>query len=300
MNIAHIKHLKQSGIISKQKYNELLNNTQQYSSQQQQQQHDNNIKTNIQQYAVDTYTNDGKKQPKQEQTITKDINTFFDKIYLLNLDTRPDRLVKMQERFRENNIKNYVRFPAIDGRDSKYNKHFNSLKYFFETRGAYGVLLSMYYILTNAIQNGYRSILIFEDDAVFHHNFTQIFNNQMKHISADWKLLYLGSSMHTWRIASRCVKRNGFLIPNGTVAGAFALGISYKCFPYLLKQIIAFKSAWDLAPLKTINQLFKNQCYVIYPNIVVADPRDSNIRNGKTLEKKANDCGWILTNYNFT
>jgi GR25 family glycosyltransferase involved in LPS biosynthesis len=159
--------------------------------------------------------------------------------------------------------------------------------------------LSIYSILLNAIKNNYKKFLIFEDDAVFHKNFTEIFNKQINKLPDNWKLLYLGSSMHTWRINSRCIFKDGFLIPSGSIPGAFALGISSECFPYLIQQISTFRSAWDLLPLKTINTIFKNQCYVIYPNIVVADPRDSNIRNGKTLQKKATDCGWKLNDYVF-
>lgn len=312
-SIAYINDLKNSGVITKQKHNELLKSIkiQQKIQQQQKKQHEKileyqqKIVKEQKQVQEEQKEKQGQNKQLEKQTIETNIlkqnviNTFFDKIYLLNLDNRPDRLQLMKQKFKENGILNFTRFSAINGKDPKYNQHFNSLKHFFESRGAYGVLLSIYSIITNAMQNGYKKILIFEDDAVFHKNFIDIFNQQVKKLPNYWKLLYLGSSMHTWRIQSRCMFKDGFLIPSGSIPGAFALGISHECFPHLLQQIMTFRSAWDLTPLKAINTIYKSQCFVIYPNIVVADPRDSNIRNGKTLQKKASDCGWKLENYNF-
>jgi GR25 family glycosyltransferase involved in LPS biosynthesis len=298
--ILYVKDLKNSGVISRKKYDEMIKQIHRQSLEQQKQQQELIKKSQQSQQDKQPYKLNIQihEETKPIQKHNK-INTFFDKIYLLNLDTRPDRLKTMKQRFKENGISNFTRFSAINGKDEQYNQHFNSLKGFFDSRGAYGVLLSIYKILMNAIQNGYKKILIFEDDAVFHKNFTEIFNHQMNKLPEYWKLLYLGSSMHTWRINSRCACKDGFLIPSGSIPGAFALGISSDCYPHLLKQIMTFSSAWDLAPLKAINTIYKNQCFVIYPNVVVADPRDSNIRNGKTLEKKAYDCGWKIPDYDF-
>jgi hypothetical protein len=230
-----------------------------------------------------------------------DINLRLElSIYLLNLDSRTDRLENMTKRLKKNNITNYKRFSAINGKLYPYNQQWRSLKFFFESVGAYGVLVSAYGIILDAIQNKYKKILILEDDAIFHENFTELFEKQTSNIPEYWKLLYLGSSMHKWRIQSRCRSGDGYLIPQGSIPGAFALGISYECYLPLIQQILSFRSAWDLGPLKYINTIFKGQCNVLYPNIIIADTRDSDIREAKNLQLKSNDCCWDLYKYDFS
>ena len=65
-------------------------------------------------------------------------------------------------------------------------------------------------------------------------------------------------------------------------------------------NIMKLNSSWDMGPLKVVNQMFPGQCYIIYPNIIIADTRDSDIREPKSLEKKKNDCGWNLELYDWS
>ena len=90
-----------------------------------------------------------------------------------------------------------------------------------------------------------------------------------------------------------------YLVPQGSIPGAFALGIKKECFSILIKNIIKLNSPWDMAPLKAINQTFPGKCYVMYPNLIIADTRDSDIREPKSLEEKRRNCGWKLENYDW-
>ena len=231
------------------------------------------------------------------------INFYFDKIYVLNLDHRVDRMNKMLSRLQKNNITNYIRFPAINGYKEPYYSQWNNIKRrsfgFLETPGSYGVLLSAYFIINHAIMNNYQNILILEDDIIFHKGFESLFSSKMSTIPQNWKLLYLGSSMHQWRIEQRCRRYENYLVPQGSIPGAFALGIKKECFSILIKNIMKLNSPWDMAPLKTINQTFPGECYVLYPNLIIADTRDSDIREPKSLEEKKRSCGWNLDNYDW-
>ena len=233
------------------------------------------------------------------------INNYFDKIYVLNLNHRHDRMQKMVSRLKKNNITNYIRFSAINGSEEPYYSQWSYIKKmrpfgFLETPGSYGVLLSAYFIIIHATQNNYQSILILEDDVIFHCNFKNLFSSKISNIPLNWKLLYLGSSMHQWRIEQRCRHYPNYLVPQGSIPGAFALGIKKECFPILVKSIMKLNSPWDMAPLKTINQTFPGQCYVLYPNLVIADTQDSDIREPKSLDIKKRDCGWKLEDYDWT
>tara|TARA_B100000674_G_scaffold497653_1_gene532278 strand:- start:3570 stop:4304 length:735 start_codon:yes stop_codon:yes gene_type:complete len=227
----------------------------------------------------------------------KDINTYFDKIYIINLSKRVDRWDKMLIKTNKYNIKNYIQFPAINGYDEPYYSKWRQIKGFFETPGAFGVIMSVYNVLLDAIHNKYKSILILEDDVLFHKNFNYLFKLHTQYIPEYWKLLFLGSSMHSWRINERCILKNGYLIPKGSIPGAFALGIKSDIYNQLISLILQCRSAWDLEPIKIINKMYYKQCFVIFPNIIISDTRDSNIRNGKNLNKKARDCLWDLKNY---
>ena len=231
--------------------------------------------------------------------VSFEINSFFDKIYVLNLDHRSDRMTAMKEKLAKNGINNYKRFPAIDGKIKPHIDHWRNLKYFFDTPGAYGVLMSAYFIIIDAIMNKYHQILILEDDVIFHKDFTNLFNQKIKSIPPFWKLLFLGSSMHQWRFQQRCKITPDYVIPRGSIPGAFALAIKSDCYLSLITEIKKMTSSWDLAPIKYINSIFPNQCFVLNPNLIISDTRDSDIRDGKNMDRKCHDCGWKIENYDF-
>ena len=232
--------------------------------------------------------------------VSFDINSFFDKIYVLNLDHRSDRMSSMKKKLHKNGITNYCRFPAINGNQKPHIDYWRNLKYFFDTPGAYGVLISAYFILIDALKNRYHQILILEDDVIFHHDFTKLFNQKIRNIPPYWKLLFLGSSMHQWRFEQRCKILTDYMIPRGSIPGAFALGIKCDSYLPLITQIKKLNSSWDLGPIKYINTLFPNQCFVLKPNLIIADTKDSDIRDGKDMSTKCKDCGWSLENYDLT
>ena len=75
---------------------------------------------------------------------------FIDKIIYINLDHRTDRKKEIENELEKFNLKNYERFPAI--------KHIN---------GAIGCSKSHLEIIKNAKQQGYKNILVLEDDFEF-------------------------------------------------------------------------------------------------------------------------------------
>ena len=229
--------------------------------------------------------------------VSFDINSFFDKIYILNLDHRADRLESMKIKLEKYKVFNYKRFSAINGRKKPFLDYWRNTKRFFDTAGAFGVLMSVYFIIVDAIKNKYKQILILEDDVIFHKDFNNLFNRKIRSIPDDWKLLFLGSSMHKWRYEQRCKIHHDYVIPKGSIPGAFALGIDSECYIPIINQLKKLDSAWDLAPLKFINTIYHNKCFVMKPNIIIADTRDSDIREAKSLEIKSKDCDWKLTEY---
>lgn len=224
-----------------------------------------------------------------------DINNYFDKIMIVNLDKRIDRWNKLLPKLQENNITNYIRISAVDPTIAPYN-NLKLPNNFYDTIGAYGMLCSAYLVILHAKRNNYKRILLLEDDILFHKQFSSTFSNKIGAIP-DWYLLYFGTSIHQWRFKERCRYKKDYIQASGTIAGAFGVGIDSRIYDILLHNILTMNQSWDIGPLKLINKLYPNKCFIFYPYLIIANTEDSNIRNGKTLEYKSKQCNWDLNLY---
>ena len=227
------------------------------------------------------------------------LDRYFDQIYIINLAHRTDRWQAMRYKMQKLHISNYLKFPAINGKQEPFVSYWRKLPSFYESAGAYGLLHTIYQLLLHAHQNQHRKILILEDDVIFHRDFNQRFTQAVTKLPS-WKLLYLGSSLHDWRFKERCHFRTHYLTAKGSIPGAFALGVDASVFLALAWEVKKCQGPWDLLPLKVINTRFPGQCPVLFPNLVIADPTDSDIRNDKSLWAKAKKCRWNLSQYDFS
>ena len=91
---------------------------------------------------------------------------YFDKVFLINLDKRKDRLDRCNEIFEKNGVLDLVeRFPGIipdPSEDIPYTKDTEKIKV-----PLYGCLLSHINIIKKAKSEGLKSILVLEDDVEF-------------------------------------------------------------------------------------------------------------------------------------
>lgn len=231
-----------------------------------------------------------------------DINEYFDKIFIINLKKRTDRKEKMIKRLSRAKITNYEFVEAINGNEEPYLTIYR-IKYHFqgfhENPGALGILLSALKVLVWSVKQKYKKILILEDDAVFHLNFKETFQENIKKIPSTWRLLYFGTSMHRWRLKERCSYEDGYLTAEGSISGAFAIGIDESIFLDLIKFIPGARKAWDVDPLKQINLKYHSDVYVFNPYLIVCDTIDSDIRRSKHLNEKVRSSKWDLSLYDW-
>src|ERR1043165_9507950 len=110
----------------------------------------------------------------------------FDKIYLINLDQRPDRYEDSLLQLNSIGLKNVIRFPAINA------KAMGITKRDLDNPGLIGCFLSHYFILQEAVMNNYKRLLIFEDDVTFIKGFNEAFAYAKKQLPDDWEMVYLG------------------------------------------------------------------------------------------------------------
>lgn len=114
------------------------------------------------------------------------INDFVDKIYCLNLDSRPDRWQQSQQEFQKHDL-TVDRVSAINGH--KLNINLPGVK-----PGAMGCSLSHQLAIRMARQNRYNSVMILEDDVEFAENLQQQFADYVLQIPANWDIIYLGGN----------------------------------------------------------------------------------------------------------
>ena len=233
---------------------------------------------------------------KQEVTEPKykefELNTYFDKIYCLNLKKRENRWIYSNYQFNNNNI-SVERYDAIDGElidfnDNDINLESFSRKGIIESKGALGCLKSHLEIIKDAKSKNYKRILIFEDDILLSDNF----NEEVKKIeNIDWNLLYLGASQFEW---SNIKPENGLYKCSKTL-GTFAYALDISIYDEILKTEESSKKSIDniLSDIQKSN----DKCYTLFPNIVISDVLESDIRSPKSIVEYSNQVKWNLDKF---
>lgn len=244
-----------------------------------------------------------------------------DMIYIINLENRDDRWMHMQKTLKHMGITKYTRFFAINGRRPDiysywYKQLITHKHYKIKSAGAYGYLLTYYYLLQDAMKKGYKSILVMDDDVLIHKNYNQIIEQIVEQIPDDFKLIYYGCCHQNHRTTSSIVDNNiidmncnvynvhNFLrrFGHGNIDGSHMLGISSSIYMELINTIPKTIYPVDSGILKDI--YLKNQmcCYVIYPCIAIQNMEESDIQNGVTgnnnkQNKLIHEWGWNINNY---
>lgn len=128
----------------------------------------------------------------------------FDQVYLISLGRRPERRERMYQSFDELGF-DVKLFEAVDGKQLNESylkqlgvKQMTNYKDPWGKRdmtfGEIGCFLSHYFIWKDIVSNGYKKVLLFEDDI----RFEPYFREKVKHmlhqanILVDWDLIYLG------------------------------------------------------------------------------------------------------------
>ena len=222
-----------------------------------------------------------------------DLNTYFDKIYCLNLKKRENRWIYSNYQFINNNI-SVERFDAIDGELIDFNNEDDinleslSRKGVIENKGALGCLKSHLEIIKDAKSKNYKRILIFEDDILLSDNF----NEEVKKIKdIDWNLLYLGASQFEWSN----IKPENELYKCSKTLGTFAYALDISIYDEVLKIEQSYKKSID--NILSDIQKFNDKCYTFFPNIVISDVSESDIRSPKSIVEYSKKVKWDLDKF---
>lgn len=114
------------------------------------------------------------------------ILSTFDRVVVINLDRRADRLADFHQGLTEWPFKKPERFPAVDGSKT------GTPAWWTQGGGAWGCFKSHYNAIEQALCDGVESLLLLEDDAVLLPDFKQRVHTFIQALPDDWGGLYLG------------------------------------------------------------------------------------------------------------
>ena len=219
------------------------------------------------------------------------VNNYFDKAWVINLERNPERLQRTRTELEKFKIE-FERFPAVDGNNIQPHEYdFSGFKPgmgLLENKWALACFRSHIEIIKDAKRKNYKRIVIFEDDIIIDPQFEVMLQN-IKEID-DWKLLYFGASQYNWNVEMEA----NFYISKNTLGG-FAYAIDSSIYDAILEEAKKEDVAIDKL-LSNIQEANYGKCYTFYPNIIIPDVTESNIRQSRNQIEHSKKMRWNLLN----
>lgn len=165
----------------------------------------------------------------------------FDKVFLVNLDKRVDRLENFQKQVEKYNLGEYSRISAIDGSTIDVKKYTNKLR-----SGELGLLMTNLNIIKESKKNKYETILVVEDDCNFSEeikNIDEYFNS----LPSDWDMLYMGGNHNTHMRVPPPVKINEKIVKLHSTYSTHFIGIKNTLYEHIESMISKYQEPLDLS-----------------------------------------------------
>lgn len=250
------------------------------------------------------------------------INSFFDHIYVVNLEKDHKKRGCITKQLDAKKIRyelwkatNGYEHPHIETWNQYQNRKLGDLtrnkdmaereawrkKHYIESPGAIGYIKTYCSIIKDAKEKKYKNILILEDDITLANNFEDKLSKLLNNISKDWKLIHLGASQYNWdNIDIEVAKEKGYYHAKRiATCGSFAMAISANIYDQILIENSYLESPFDLLPLGNIYKGNPDKCYVAYPNLALPDVRSSNIRDGRNQINHSQKMHWDINSFDF-
>ena len=241
------------------------------------------------------------------------LNVIFEEIFVINLEKDIYKRNSIIDKFKKLNI-SFKFFDAVNGYETAeivkaYNDYKNkpfdwkgSHKYeqdrqkkMIPSLGAYGYLQTWINILNLAKEKCYKNILVFDDDVIFDNNFEIKVNKFFSNIE-NFKIVSLGVSQHIWK---NIVINDNYYHPIEFTDGSFAIGVDETIYDELLDDCLKYNISFDSGPVRSIYVKYREECYICYPNIVIADLSSSDISMSRDMVEYSNKFRWELENFDY-
>jgi GR25 family glycosyltransferase involved in LPS biosynthesis len=180
------------------------------------------------------------------------INDYFDKIFCVNLDRRPDKWELCEKEFAKHGLI-VERLPAIEGKTIPYEGRLPA--------GAIGNAMSHSRILRIAKELGLQSVLIFEDDVEFDNRLQEKFSLWINEVPNNWDLLYLGGN-HNWVETLPLCSPHLMKLDNTYATHAYA--VKNTLYDLTTQRLETFSTEGDVI-MAEIQKVSNSYCFV--PNL---------------------------------
>ena len=224
------------------------------------------------------------------------LDTFFDKIFVINLEDREDKWLEICQRLTALGIQKFERFPAVKRPLCAYPEQFYADMNLSRIQpediekylaNASGCKQSHLEILKKAQLEGFENILILEDDCVFIDKAMDIFSKAWKEIqTTDWDMFYLGG-MHKKRMPPQSFRRH--LLRLACTYETHAYAVSRRGYEPLLIALGRYGEEVDVIYAKYIQP--QHACFATNPSIAFQDDASSDIVQRRIKPSKKR--GWL-------
>jgi len=233
-------------------------------------------------------------------------------VFIINLKRRRDRKQKMRAIMTSLHIEPTF-FEATDGYTDamsliyqKYEAYWNDRnapkKYI--SKGALGLLCTYIRLLHHALTNRFTHVCIFEDDIIIHKHFQKNIQ-KVNEIKQTFDIVYLGANQQCWDdihifhglpYYEINAKRKSWTY------GMFGVILNRRAMKKIYKYLVQRDVYTHEYPIDCImNQLvFQTslRACVLFPNVVIADLTDSDMRKSRDMIKWSKILRWKLNDYN--
>jgi len=203
----------------------------------------------------------------------------FDKVFLVNLDKRVDRLENFQNQVDRYDLGDYKRVSAVDGTTINLGKYTNKLR-----PGELGLLLTNLRIIKESKENKYETILIVEDDCNFSEEIKKI-DEYFSVLPSDWDMLYMGGNHNTHMRVPPPTKINEKVVKLHSTYSTHFVGIKNTLYEHIESIVSKYQEPLDLTYVK-LQKIFN--VYSFYPGIANQIVDYSDIQNNIT------DYRWLI------